>query len=223
MNLSDCTALFEQSEWADALVWASVLAVAGEDVDLKERLYHLHVVQASYLAIWRGQSATPPGLATFTSLRAIRDWARGTYRELREYLPSLEPDMVEREVRVPWADYLVQRFGVARPTSWAETVLQVNLHSTYHRGQVNTRLRALGSEPPLTDFIAWILDGPSRTRLAERRCLTSPFAAGQWRAIANSSPFEKRGYWTDPVRSPDGTPLAQRLVTCQARDQEDAG
>ncbi len=42
------------------------------------------------------------------------------------------------------------------PATLAETVLQITSHTTYHRGQVNMRLRELGAEPPLTDFIAWI-------------------------------------------------------------------
>ena len=38
----------------------------------------------------------------------------------------------------------------------AETCLQVCSHSTYHRGQVNARLREIGAEPPLVDYIAWL-------------------------------------------------------------------
>jgi len=38
-----------------------------------------------------------------------------------------------------------------RSTQWA--YLQ---HTTCHRGQVATRLRERGAEPPLTEFIAWI-------------------------------------------------------------------
>jgi uncharacterized damage-inducible protein DinB len=41
----------------------------------------------------------------------------------------------------------------------AETMLQVASHSTYHRGQVNARLRELAGEPPLVDYIAWIWFG----------------------------------------------------------------
>lgn len=41
----------------------------------------------------------------------------------------------------------------------AETMLQVASHSTYHRGQVNARLRELGGEPPLVNYIAWIWFG----------------------------------------------------------------
>lgn len=40
-----------------------------------------------------------------------------------------------------------------------ETMIQVAMHSQYHRGQINTRLRELGAEPPLVDYIAWIWFG----------------------------------------------------------------
>jgi uncharacterized damage-inducible protein DinB len=35
-------------------------------------------------------------------------------------------------------------------------VLQVVLHSTYHRAQVATRVREFGATPELTDFVAWV-------------------------------------------------------------------
>jgi uncharacterized damage-inducible protein DinB len=53
---------------------------------------------------------------------------------------------------------MVEQSIVRKPesTTIGETILQVALHSIYHRGQVNARLRALGQEPPLVDYIAWI-------------------------------------------------------------------
>jgi uncharacterized damage-inducible protein DinB len=68
---------------------------------------------------------------------------------------------LNREVEFPWAERLVERFGGARAATWSESVLQVVMHSSYHRGQVVRRLRELGSAVPLTDFIAWIwMDRP---------------------------------------------------------------
>ena len=40
-----------------------------------------------------------------------------------------------------------------------DTVLQVVLHTTYHRGQINLRLRELGVEPPLTEYFVWTWRG----------------------------------------------------------------
>jgi uncharacterized damage-inducible protein DinB len=69
---------------------------------------------------------------------------------------------------MPWIAEFEQRSGrrFDKPTL-AETIFQVTSHSTYHRGQVNARLRELGGEPPLVDFIAWVWFGkPTAERVS---------------------------------------------------------
>ena len=48
--------------------------------------------------------------------------------------------------------------GTMAPTV-GETVVQVATHSAYHRGQICTRLRELGTEPPLTEYFVWVWHG----------------------------------------------------------------
>jgi len=161
MDLADCRGLLGHAEWAEALVWQSVLALPKEDTELQAKLYHLHMVQWAYLHIWRGESVKPRELGSFATPLSLCAWAREYYLELPSYLAGLSDADLGREVRFPWADRLVQRFGRARPATWAESALQVAMHSGYHRGQVALRLRELGAEPPLTDFIAWVwMDRP---------------------------------------------------------------
>ena len=161
MDLAECRALLGHAEWADALVWKAVLAGGHDDPELREALHHLHGVQWAYLHIWRGERAQPRELSSFPALTALRDWAQEYYLELSPYLASLSAQDAHVEVRFPWADHLVQRLGQARPATWTESVLQVALHSSYHRGQVARRLRELDLEAPLSDFIAWIwMDRP---------------------------------------------------------------
>jgi uncharacterized damage-inducible protein DinB len=162
MDLAECRALMGHAEWAESLVWQAVLALPQEDAELQAKLYHLHMVQWAYLHIWRGEAVKPRELGTFATRQALCGWAREYYRDLPSYLAGLSGPNLGREVLFPWADRLVQRFGKARPTTWTESLLQVAMHSGYHRGQVARRLRELGVEPPLTDFIAWIwLDRPA--------------------------------------------------------------
>jgi len=161
MDLADCKALLSHAEWADALVWKAALSSGQEDDELRAKLHHLHLVQWAYLHIWRAEQVRPRELSTFPTLAGIRGWAREYYRELPSYLGALSDPDLGSEVRIPWADRLVQRFGRARPTTLAESVLQVALHSSYHRGQVVRRLRELDVEAPLSDFLAWIwMDRP---------------------------------------------------------------
>jgi uncharacterized damage-inducible protein DinB len=57
----------------------------------------------------------------------------------------------------------VKQWGKAHPATLTDTILQVTSHTTYHRGQVNRRLRELGGDPPLTDFVVWIWRGKPNT------------------------------------------------------------
>jgi len=159
MDLAECKSLLGHCEWADAEIWSSVLALPEADTEIADKLYHLHVVQWAYLQIWRGASVKPPERTAFQTADALRNWAREHYRELTSYLGTLGGGIVTETVRFPWADGLVRRFGKAGPASWSESVLQIAMHSGYHRGQVAHRLRQLGAEPPLTDFIAWVWQG----------------------------------------------------------------
>jgi len=43
--------------------------------------------------------------------------------------------------------------------SIGEALTQAAMHSHYHRGQNATRLRELGGEPPMTDYIVWLWKG----------------------------------------------------------------
>jgi uncharacterized damage-inducible protein DinB len=159
MDLAACKALMGHCEWADAQVWNSVLTLPGADAELRGKLHHLHMVQWAYLQIWQGTPVTPCELDSFATDGQLRAWARDYYRELTSYLATVGDDATVEAVRFPWADRLVKRFGGAVHATWAESVLQVAMHSTYHRGQVARRLRELEVEPPLTDFIAWIWQG----------------------------------------------------------------
>ncbi|HWS53910.1 MAG TPA: DinB family protein [Pyrinomonadaceae bacterium] len=153
--------LYRHMEWADAAVWGAVLRSDGAraDAKLRELLRHLHLVQRAFLRAWRGEEAGAP-YPEFDDAAPLMEWGRAYYAEARAHLASLGGESLSGPLPVPWASMVERRLG--RPpevTSLGETLLQVALHTTYHRGQVNTRLRELGGEPPLTDYIAWLWQG----------------------------------------------------------------
>ena len=153
--------LFRQMEWADSKVWAAVLALpeAAENAELRERLYHIHMVQRAFLRVWKGEPLKPQA-ESFSDSASLLQWAREYYPEVMSYIGDLNDADLERPVVMPWIKMFEARIGrKADVPTLHETLLQVAMHSTYHRGQVNTRLRELGGEPPLTDFIAWIWSG----------------------------------------------------------------
>jgi len=58
------------------------------------------------------------------------------------------------------SSYPVRRLGRgAMAPTIGDTVVQVVTHSVNHRRRVNTRLRELGCEPPLTEYTVWVWRG----------------------------------------------------------------
>ena len=154
--------LFDHMEWADALIWRAVgdSAAAAEDKILHDRLFHIHATQHAFMRVWRGEELVFKGPDAYPGLDAVRQLARDFYAFAPAYVAAVAPEKVDDEMVLPWANYFAKRSGItARPSTLGETLLQLPSHSTYHRGQVNIRLREIGATPPLVDFIAWVWSG----------------------------------------------------------------
>jgi uncharacterized damage-inducible protein DinB len=158
MKLSDLNDLFRHMEWADASVWRAVLAAdtARADTKLCELFYHVHMVQRAFLRVWQGETRYTP-FPTFEDNSSLIEWGRTYYPELFAQSKTWTEDDLLSTRNVPWASRLTKPLGrEAENTTLGQTAQQVALHSLYHRGQVNARLRELGGEPPLVDYIAWL-------------------------------------------------------------------
>ncbi|MBI4472433.1 MAG: DinB family protein [Acidobacteria bacterium] len=158
MNLNALKDLYQHMEWADATVWTAVLASgsAQSDQKLRDYFYHLHLVQRAFLRVWRNEPRETP-YPTFNDATSLMSWGRSYYIEAVAHLENLTDDQIADAMPLPWAAMVEQRLGRApETTSVGETALQVALHSQYHRGQINARLREVGGEPPLVDYIAWV-------------------------------------------------------------------
>jgi uncharacterized damage-inducible protein DinB len=154
--------LLAHMEWADAAVWATVPADGPPDEKLRATLVHIHTVQQAFLKIWTGadpvEAFCPP--ESFPRLASVRAWAQPGYAALRGFVDRASAEALAAETVMPWAEQITARIGQPpAATTLAETCVQVASHSTYHRGQANRRLREMGVEPPLVDYIAWIWMG----------------------------------------------------------------
>jgi uncharacterized damage-inducible protein DinB len=156
--------LVAHAEWADSEIWNAVAATprALDDVGIRDYLHHIHMVQRLFVALWSCQSpdaivARQPSEFTLDDLRT---WGRPFYRDARIFLETATPARLAEPLIVPWAAALEAEKGRAltAPTV-GETVFQVVNHTTHHRAQVSVRLRGLGGEPPLVDYIAWVWFG----------------------------------------------------------------
>jgi uncharacterized damage-inducible protein DinB len=153
--------LTRHMEWADATVWRAVLKspAAASDERLRKYLHHIHMVQYAFINVWQDQPYSGEAGKDF-DLVALKDWGHEFHQLATSYWPTVNEEDLDRPTNMPWAKYLTKSLGRdPAGTTKGETIMQVAAHTTYHRGQVNARLRELGEEPPLVDFIAWLWFG----------------------------------------------------------------
>lgn len=150
--------LVRHMEWADATLWRAALALPAtrDDARIRALLHHVHACQWAYLQLMRADEVDLPELEDFEDVASMRSWGRQYHVELGRFVTRLDPAELDRAVELPWAEELADRLGPIHPPDVRQSLLQVTSHSTYHRGQINTRIREVGGEPPLLDFVAWI-------------------------------------------------------------------
>jgi uncharacterized damage-inducible protein DinB len=112
-----------------------------------------------YLQAWRGDPFVVTELSAYPDLPAIEAWARPFYPTAAAFAASLDEARLGNVLEYPWTDLIVKQFGSVAPSTLSESAWQVFSHTTYHRGQVATRLRELGGVPPTVDFLVWVWGG----------------------------------------------------------------
>ena len=144
--------------WADAMVFSSIRKCpdAGNDESVLVKLRHNHMVQHAFLNVFEREFFDPEATRSL-DMAELEQFAMNLHRRAASYHEALEPDMLDAVIELPWAQQFGEKIGFeVRKTTLAELLVQVFSHTTYHRGQVNARLRELGTTPPVTDFIVWV-------------------------------------------------------------------
>jgi len=159
INIENINSLLQHMKWADAEVWKKVLSFSAAENDerIKKLLYHLHQVPYAFYMLWNEFPVEIPKPEEFTDLQSISKWGIDYQQKLDKFLSSAKANEKEKIIQIPWSIFIERKIGKkVVPATLEETMLQVALHSTYHRGQINTRFRELGGEPASVDFIVWV-------------------------------------------------------------------
>jgi uncharacterized damage-inducible protein DinB len=158
-NQGNNSLLLQHMQWADAEVWKKILNFPDSENDerIKKLLYHLHQVQYAFYFLWNDLPMEIPKPEEFSDLKSIAKWGLDCQQKLNEFLSSAKANEKEKILQIPWSVFLERKIKQkVVPATLEETMLQVASHSSYHRGQINTRFRELGGDPASVDFIVWI-------------------------------------------------------------------
>ena len=157
----DVVALFAYDRWANAKVFDACRKLTAEQYiaepvpgwsSVRSTIYHIAVASEFNLHTLAGD----PGDSspTETDLATVDDAARlleRAYRRFEELRPALTPEQLNTVLTLR---AIGRTFTLPR---WAMLRHIVN-HSTYHRGQVASKLKRFGIEQPNTDFFFWVIE-----------------------------------------------------------------
>ncbi len=157
--MNTLTDLYAHMHWADAAMWRTLLdsSEAKENERLHSLSYHLHLVQHAFMHVWKKEPYDVPKAESFPTLEDIAVWGKQYHESIPAFLSSLGADDLAAEMDIPWAVQIKRMFGTdPAPVTLENTLLQVVMHTQYHRAQINTLLRAIGGTPAHGDLISWV-------------------------------------------------------------------
>jgi uncharacterized damage-inducible protein DinB len=147
--------LFDHDAWANLEAIASLVGPAKEAPPPAQAVKVLaHVIGAERLWLDRLLRAKPSvPVWPDSKLEDLRVGFEDMARRWEDYLDDLEPADLDREIEY------VNTKGEPWKSTVGDVLAHVVLHSSYHRGQVASHLRAAGREPAYTDFIHAVRQG----------------------------------------------------------------
>src|ERR1700690_473235 len=164
----DFVALFAYDRWAnrkvlDACRKLTAKQYVAEPVpgwsSVRSTVYHVALVTEIHLRKLAGDP--DDSIPTEADLATVDDAARlleRAYRRFEELHPTLTPELLNTMLTLRGRDERIGDYTFTLPR-WA-MLRHMVMHSTYHRGQVASKLKLGGweIEQPNTDFFFWAIE-----------------------------------------------------------------
>jgi uncharacterized damage-inducible protein DinB len=157
----DVMELFAYDRWANTKVLDACRKLTAQQYvaepapgwsSVRSTIYHIALATEWNLRTLAGDpDESIPAEADVATVDDAAALLARAYRRFEELCPTLTPDRLGAVLT------LRRRAYTATMPPWAILRHIVN-HSTYHRGQVASKLKRFGIEQPNTDFFFWVIE-----------------------------------------------------------------
>jgi uncharacterized damage-inducible protein DinB len=157
MRPQEMLALYEYNAWADRRAVEAASALTKEQFtkqmgssfsSVRDTLTHIYGAEQIWFERFQGRSPSAfPDNSELVDVAKLKGSWLAFEAKLLNFVRGLTQEDLDRVM-----EYKTMKFGVYRNPLWQSMQHVVN-HGTYHRGQITTMLRQLGSQPILTDLM----------------------------------------------------------------------
>jgi uncharacterized damage-inducible protein DinB len=148
MDLALLKDLARHQAWADAEHWKALHSNPAllEDPEIRKRLNHMAAAGEMLQTLARGEVPDRAGMKDRESMDEVEAAMRRAQESLSATIGSADLEKMIALPRGPKGPF-------EAPAGLL--LLQALLHGQHHRGQNAARMRQLGVQPPMTDYIFW--------------------------------------------------------------------
>jgi len=162
MNRRDFLDLYTYTDWADRRLAGALRTLPAEAASRRFegsfptiRDLVAHVVGAEWVWLERFGGASPAATPDWFQLGDVADLCDRHAEVAARRLAFLRERTEESlDVRLSFRYFR----GAAGSLALRDALFHVANHATYHRGQLASMLRAVGAEPPATDFTEFVAE-----------------------------------------------------------------
>ena len=159
MNNEDLRLLYDFNAWANRRTIEACASLTSEQFtrdlassfrSVRDTVAHIFGAEWLWLERWHGRMPSAlPSADDFPTIGMLRRQLEEMDRRLVDYVGSLTADDLRRVVQYKTTS------GAAQAQPVWQMLQHLANHGTYHRGQVATMLRQLGSKATSTDLIGF--------------------------------------------------------------------
>ena len=160
MSKEEIQFLFAYNRWANARILEAVAPLTEEEFKRNLSSSHgsmhgtlTHILAAEWIWLMRCNGVSPKDLfdpEEFDNLASLKTKWVEVEQEQKRFMDELDQESLSRSIA----------YTNTNGEQWAYTLKQilhhVVNHSTYHRGQITTMLRQLGTAAVMTDLLVYI-------------------------------------------------------------------
>ena len=162
----DIVALFAYDRWANRKVLDACRKLTPEQYvtdpipgwsSVRSTIFHIAWVTEFHLRTLAGDPDDRiPTEAELVTVDDVAQLLERAYRRFEELRPTLTPERLDSMLTLRGRDDRIGDYAFTLPR-WA-MLRHIVIHSTYHRGQVASKLKRFGIEQQITDFFWWMIE-----------------------------------------------------------------
>ncbi|MFJ7736317.1 DinB family protein [Lysinibacillus sp. NPDC097287] len=142
--------MYEHLNWANLRILETIQSIEDENQDVLRLFSHILFAEKIWITRLREMDSSRLPIWSDVDIEVCTELALQNEESFTTFLTKLEKSDLEKII-----SYKNSK-GTEFKSSVRDVLTHVALHGQYHRGQINSRLRAEGIEPVNLDFITFV-------------------------------------------------------------------